>query len=348
MEGGEGRRLSKYDESGEGKERRLELESEPTILSNKYKIEKDEYIRGMDIPERMQLFEESTHPPPTDEMSIEEESIRILHQFRKIKSFQKYGYQALFICKAKALATKHLRSRMIVHPHFQNITGDEAMEMLSEKEPGESIVRPSSRGLSYLTLTIKVYDGVYAHKDIIEGGKENKDIPSMLGLGKTLKIGEDVFEDLDEVMDRYVDPLASHLKTMLGYRKFKHGRKTEVDESLWKEKIQNPSRIVYSFGISHEHPGTFILTYIRSSNLHHEYVGFYPKGFMFRKKMFPEIDRLVAYFQRHITDPRDAWSSVDLERTSPLSFRPGRNDYGAVHGHESGVSRPDGGGVRGR
>ena len=71
--------------------------------------------------------------------------------------------------------------------------------MLSDKEPGESIVRPSSRGPSYLTLTLKIYDGVYAHKDIIEGGKENKDITSMLRLGKTLKIGEDVFEDLDEV-----------------------------------------------------------------------------------------------------------------------------------------------------
>ncbi|CAH1432120.1 unnamed protein product [Lactuca virosa] len=284
--------------------------------------------------------------------------------------------------KAKALAKKHFKSRMIVHPRFQNITADEAMEMLSDKEPGESIVRPSSRGPSYLTLTLKIYDGVYAHKDIIEGGKENKDITSMLRLGKTLKIGEDVFEDLDEVMDRYVDPLVTHLKTMLGYRKFKDGEKAEVDESLRKEKLENPSRIVYSFGISHEHPGTFILTYIRSSNPHHEYIGLYPKGFKFRKKMFEEIDRLVAYFQRHIDDPHDAgpsirsvaamvpmrspagggwggggsnnssdWrgSSGDRERTSTPSSRPGRGDFrSGGSGHESGVPRPYGGGGRGR
>lgn len=50
-----------------------------------------------------------------------------------------------------------------------------------------------------MTLTIKIYDGVYAHKDIVEGGKDNKDITSMLRIGKTLKIGEDTFEDLDEV-----------------------------------------------------------------------------------------------------------------------------------------------------
>lgn len=74
------------------------------------------------------------------------------------------------------------------------------VQLLSDKEPGESIVRPSSRGPSFLTLTLKVYDGVYAHKDIVEGGKEHKDITSLLRIGKTLKIGEDTFEDLDEVL----------------------------------------------------------------------------------------------------------------------------------------------------
>lgn len=75
------------------------------------------------------------------------------------------------------------------------------MQFLSDKEAGESIIRPSSRGPSFLTVTLKVYDGVYAHKDIVEGGKEHKDITSLLRIGKTLKIGEDTFEDLDEVRD---------------------------------------------------------------------------------------------------------------------------------------------------
>ncbi|KAG2405489.1 Transcription elongation factor SPT6-like protein [Vigna angularis] len=312
----------------------------------------------------------------------------------KIKSIQKNRYQVFLVCKdsemrsnrlqhnrdidpyyhedrscfqsdqdkarkEKELAKKHFKPRMIVHPRFQNITADEAMELcmhiltclgrwkvlvlgdkffflngsciqlvelvlvcmvklvgddnfglisviefLSDKDPGESIIRPSSRGPSYLTLTLKINDGVYAHKDIIEGGKEHKDITSLLRIGKTLKIGDDTFEDLDEVMDRYVDPLVAYLKTMLNYRKFRKGTKSEVDELLRIEKAEYPTRIVYSFGISHEHPGTFILTYIRSTNPHHEYIGLYPKGFRFRKKMFEDIDRLVAYFQRHIDDPQ--------------------------------------------
>ncbi|KAJ4980659.1 hypothetical protein NE237_031496 [Protea cynaroides] len=205
--------------------------------------------------------------------------------------------------KEKELAKKHFKPRMIVHPRFQNITADEAMEFLLNKDVGEAIIRPSSRGPSFLTLTLKIYDGVYAHKDIIEGGKEHKDITSLLRLGKTLKIGRDTFEDLDEVMDRYVDPLVTHLKTMLSYRKFKKGSKAEIDDLLRIEKSEHPLRIVYCFGICHEHPGTFILSYIRSTNPHHEYIGLYPKGFRFRQRDFEDIDRLVAYFQRHIDDP---------------------------------------------
>lgn len=280
--------------------------------------------------------------------------------------------------KEKELAKKHFKSRMIVHPRFQNITADEAVEFLSDKEPGESIVRPSSRGPSYLTLTLKIYDGVYAHKDIVEGGKEHKDITSMLRIGKTLKLGEDTFEDLDEVMDRYVDPLVSHLKTMLSYRKFKHGSKAEVDEMLRIEKSENPMRIVYCFGISHEHPGTFILTYIRNTNPHHEYVGLYPKGFKFRRRMFEDIDRLVAYFQRHIDDPqqdpgpsiRSVAAMVPIRSPAPGGpsgwgkdgggsghpmdrdrHRSGRSDYrngGNRDGHPSGAPRPHGGRGRGR
>uniref|UniRef100_A0ACD5ZST6 Uncharacterized protein n=1 Tax=Avena sativa TaxID=4498 RepID=A0ACD5ZST6_AVESA len=205
--------------------------------------------------------------------------------------------------KQKELAKKHFKPRMIVHPHFQNLTAEEAKQFLSDKEVGEKVIRPSARGPSFLTLTVKFSDGVYVHKEIAESGKDRKDITSLLRLGKTLTIDGESFEDLDEVVDRYVDPLVGHLKSMLSYRKFRKGLKGEVDAMLRADKAENPNRIVYSFGISHEHPGTFILTYIRGANPHHEYVGLYPKGFRFRKTDFNSIDRLVSYFQKHIDRP---------------------------------------------
>ncbi|KAL6271298.1 hypothetical protein ACE6H2_028209 [Prunus campanulata] len=298
----------------------------------------------------------------------------------KIKSVQKNWYRVLLVCseseirndcsqniqnldtyyhkdwrslqsepeksqKGKHLAKKNFKPRMIVHPRFQNIYADEAMELLSSKDAGESIFRPSSRGPSHLTLTLKVYDGVYAHKDIVEGGKEPKDITSLLRIGKTLTIGEDTFEDLDEVMDRYVDPLVAHLKAMLNYRKFRRGTKAKVDELLWLEKLEYPMRIAYCFGISHEHPGTIILTYIRSANPHHEYVGVYPKGFKFRKRMFEDIDRLVAYFQRHIDDPRlESGPSIrSVAAMVPMRSPATRGSSGASLGSGWGGSTNEGG-----
>ncbi|KAM0954059.1 putative tex-like protein, HTH domain superfamily [Dioscorea sansibarensis] len=248
--------------------------------------------------------------------------------------------------KEKELAKKHFKPRMIVHPRFQNLTADEAMELLSDKDAGESIIRPSSKGPSFLTLTLKIYDGVYAHKDIVESGKDHKDITSLLRLGKTLTIDKETFEDLDEVMDRYVDPLVGHLKNMLGYRKFRRGSKADLDELLKMEKAENPMRIVYCFGISHEHPGTFILSYIRNANPHHEYIGLYPKGFRFRKRDFEDIDRLVAYFQRNIDKPPDAGPSLRtvaamVPMKSPASGGSAGGDWGGSNNDWRGSSHSD-------
>ncbi|XP_077224916.1 transcription elongation factor SPT6 homolog isoform X2 [Tasmannia lanceolata] len=274
-----------YDDFGEWREKRLEDEFEPFILTEKYMTEKDDRIRKIDVPERIQVIDQYRDDQKVDLYYKKEES--------SLQSEQE---------KDKKLAKKYFKPRMIVHPRFQNFTVDEAMEFLSDKDAGESIIHPSVRGPSYLTLTLKISDGVYSHKDIFEGGKEHKDITSLLCLGKTLKIGDDTFEDLDEVMDRYVDKLVTHLKTMLAYHKFRRGSKAEVDNLLRMEKAANPMRIVYCFGISHEHPGTFILSYIRSTNPHYEYIGLHPKGFRFRSIDFENIDSLVAYFQRHNND----------------------------------------------
>jgi transcription elongation factor SPT6 len=73
------------------------------------------------------------------------------------------------------------------------------MQVLAQKDVGEIIIRPSSQGPTHLSVTLKFYDGVYTHIDILEGGKDSKDVRSFLSLGKTLKIGEETFEDLDEV-----------------------------------------------------------------------------------------------------------------------------------------------------
>ncbi|KAK9664479.1 hypothetical protein RND81_14G045200 [Saponaria officinalis] len=66
-----------YDETGE---RRLEDEFEPSLLMKKYMTESDDQTREIDIPERIQIPERSTGPPPTDADTIKAEATWIRKQ----------------------------------------------------------------------------------------------------------------------------------------------------------------------------------------------------------------------------------------------------------------------------
>nr|GFA33939.1 transcription elongation factor SPT6 homolog [Tanacetum cinerariifolium] len=69
-----------HDETDERKERDIEDEFEPIVISEKYMTKKDDLIQEIDIPERMQISEKSTSPPPTDAMSITTEINWIVNQ----------------------------------------------------------------------------------------------------------------------------------------------------------------------------------------------------------------------------------------------------------------------------
>ena len=108
-----------------------------------------------------------------------------------------------------------------------------------------------------------------------------------------------------------MDPLVAHLKSMLNHRKFRTGTRSEIEELLRIEKAEDPSKSVYCFGISHEHPGLFILTYIvHDSNPQHEFIGLYPQGFSLCNRMCKDIDRLSNYFKKLITGARDPAQSL--------------------------------------
>lgn len=50
-------------------------------------------------------------------------------------------------------------------------------------------------------MILKIYDGVFIYIDIVEGGKESCDFISFLSFGKIFIIGEEFYEDFDEVCD---------------------------------------------------------------------------------------------------------------------------------------------------
>lgn len=113
---------------------------------------------------------------------------------------------------------KTFTARIIQHPAFKNIGYGECVRILrgADVDIGEVIIRPSSQGNDHLTVTWKVYDTVLQHIDVLEEKK-----PNVFSLGKRLIIQGEDFEDLDEILARYVAPMATCVREIVGHKNFK-------------------------------------------------------------------------------------------------------------------------------
>lgn len=191
--------------------------------------------------------------------------------------------------------------RVIVHPSFHNISYKEAEKLLSTMDQGDVIIRPSSKGVDHLTVTWKVYDGILQHIDVKEQGKENA-----FSLGSSLMINNEEFEDLDEIIARHVQPMASFARDLTTFRYFRDaegGKREVIEKLLTEEKKRNPSKIHYFVSASREFPGKFMLSYLPRVKVRHEYVTVTPEGFRYRQQMFHSVGSLFRWFKEHFRDP---------------------------------------------
>mmetsp|Transcript_1566 Transcript_1566/g.5360 ORF Transcript_1566/g.5360 Transcript_1566/m.5360 type:complete len:1419 (+) Transcript_1566:173-4429(+) len=191
--------------------------------------------------------------------------------------------------------------RNINHPLFHNVSMVEAFKILESSGVGDIVIRPSSKGTTHLTLTCKFYDQVYSHVEIRESMK-GRDGATNLQLGVPLSVGDTPYEDLDEIVARFVEPYTSFLKKMLRFRKFRKGSKAEIDEALQFEKRKQPNHVPYCFSISYEHGGYFTISYVLNRSVRHEYIQLTNLGYKFRNTYFADIENLVTHFKLHCQD----------------------------------------------
>lgn len=191
--------------------------------------------------------------------------------------------------------------RVIVHPSFHNISYSEALKILDQLDQGEVIVRPSSKGADHLTATWKVTKDIYQHIDIREEGKEN-----VFSLGQSLWIGNEEFEDLDEIIARYINPMSSYVRDLLNYKYYRDtngGQKDKAEEIIKEEKKKNPNKIHYVISVAQNYPGKFLLSYLPRTKFKHEYITVTPEGFRFRQQTFDSVNSLLKWFKEHFRDP---------------------------------------------
>ena len=192
-------------------------------------------------------------------------------------------------------------TRVIIHPSFRNITYADAEKLMQTMQQGEAIIRPSSKGDDHLTVTWKVTDDVHQHIDIREEGKENK-----YSLGRSLWIGNEEFEDLDEIIARHINPMAAYVAELLDFKYYKAsimGMKDKAEEILKEQKKDNPGGIPYMISASKNYPGKFLLSYLPRTRCKHEYVSVSPDGFRFRGNNFSRVSDLFRWFKEHFRDP---------------------------------------------
>ena len=203
--------------------------------------------------------------------------------------------------------------RKINHPKFKNIPLAQAQEHLAEREIGDFVIRPSSKGPDHLNITWKLSAENIVHLDIAEGMKGPNEM-----ISKHLTLDKDVYESLDEIIERYIKP-CNHLVTQIrDHKKFMDEPLEYVKETLIEEKKNDQNFIPYYISFVPEAPQYLILSYIpRHLDVQHEYIKIKPDGLMFHETKFPNIKRLIAWFKSML---KTAEYQKYLEHTNPPNF----------------------------
>jgi len=119
---------------------------------------------------------------------------------------------------------------------------------------------------------------------------------------------------LDEIVARYINPMAAHARDLLSFRYIRDlglteqtyapGKEREkADEIIKEDKKKNPSKIHYFVSASREFPGKFMLTYLPRSQAKHEFITVTHEGYRFRGQVFDNLNTLFRWFKEHFRDP---------------------------------------------
>ncbi|KAK9462225.1 SH2 domain-containing protein [Lipomyces oligophaga] len=185
-------------------------------------------------------------------------------------------------------------SRVIKHRLFRPFNRKQAEDYLAPLQRGDLVIRPSSLGMDHLTITWKVAEHVYQHIAVLELEKEND-----YSLGRVLKVGEERYSDLDELIFMHIQAMARKVDEMINSEKFQKGTKEDVEKWLTIYTAANPSRSNYAFCLDMKHAGYFDLCFKAgaSSKVVVWPVKVIPNGYQLRRAVYPSVQELCNGFK---------------------------------------------------
>ena len=245
---------------------------------------------------------------------------------------------------AHSQKNKKYQPRNIKNDKFKNISYTDCCNYLRNKDIGECIFRPSSIGNNNLTLSYKFYKQIICHLDIIEEDK----LPGE-NIGKKLRISNEIYSSLDEIIKRYVFPCSQLIKESIKNRKFIHSdTRTDFENNLKEEKKKNINIINYNYTILKDYPGYIVLGYVPKVNPIFEYIKIKPKGLYFHETLFGSLDEITTYFKKEYSSEKyrelvrkSVTPTVqyhrNIESHNNISLDEGRNYYNYSMGSSMGL-----------
>lgn len=208
---------------------------------------------------------------------------------------------------------KLARTRNIQHPLFHNFNHKQAEEFLAPQSVGDCVLRPSSKGPNYLTVTWKVANNLFQHLSIEE---------VHTNAGTEYIVDRKRYSDLDQLIFQHVQAIAKHVNEMCRHPKFREGTLAEVNDWLESYTRANPKNSAYVFCYDHKAPGWFLLLFkvnvntpVTTWHVKTECNGFVLKGFS-----YPNMMRLCNGFKQ---------TFKSLVNDKSRSARPGQpSNYG--------------------
>ena len=168
--------------------------------------------------------------------------------------------------------------------------------------------RTSPRPLAHPQLHNGAHGAIVLHRDVREAPKAKAGGAHLqLGLPLTVGLGaaglEETFEDLDELLARYVEPLAAAAAALAAHRKF-------VDDADWARvkatlaaefEAGGRKAPAYRLCPDYARPGVYYIGFVlptASATPHREYLTLLPRGAYFRSAVHKSVDHAVGAFKR--------------------------------------------------
>lgn len=196
--------------------------------------------------------------------------------------------------------------RPIRHPYFKNVTAAEAASEVLTGPVGVSIIRPAAKSFKRLYITMSMPSGMVLNVGVKELGtpKSNLTLAGPLEV-EPIPGHKFEYEDLDELVVRFIDPIAAAMRSLSMHRKWRGGPETGPAKS-WEEikddlRLEKGSSSFTGYCIAPDvyRPGAFYIAHHIGSSPRREYFIVLPEGFYFRKKMYGTVEHMLASWKKN-------------------------------------------------